>query len=83
MIQIKRQWETVQLSGDQSRSKTNINQELEEYFLELIPLTSIDDLKVLNETLLEDDKRAFFVSCYFYDSCNKKFAKLMFFRSTS
>lgn len=48
--------------------KTIINGELQKYFEELIPLTSIDDFKVLNESLVEEEKRTFFVSCNFYNS---------------
>ncbi|KAK4882173.1 hypothetical protein RN001_005492 [Aquatica leii] len=54
IMQSKRQWETINLSltyDTDQRIITPVNQELEQYFQELIQLTSVDDLKILNETL--------------------------------
>ncbi|KAK4884928.1 hypothetical protein RN001_001199 [Aquatica leii] len=65
IMQSKRQWETIKLSltyNTDQRIITPVNQELEQYFQELIPLTSVDDLKILNETLLEEEKRTFFIN---------------------
>ncbi|KAK4882451.1 hypothetical protein RN001_005770 [Aquatica leii] len=57
IIQSKREWEVIKFAIG-----NNGNNKLEQLFQELLPLSSVDNIKVLNELLMENDKRAYFIT---------------------
>ncbi|CAH0548585.1 unnamed protein product [Brassicogethes aeneus] len=64
IIQSKREWETVKMCLQHinlEKPHLTVNPESEQLLQELIPVSSLDDLKILEEVLEEEDKKSYLI----------------------